>query len=48
MGSVIERHGDLGLPERLLFRTWKAQPRVAVAKSQPRGPAWFNPVLKAA
>ena len=48
MGSVIERHGNLGFPERVLFRTWKAQPRVAVVKSEQRAPAWFNPVLKAA
>ena len=30
MGSVIERHGNLGTPERILFRTWKGRPRVRI------------------
>lgn len=49
MGSVIERHGNLGTPERVLFRTWKARPRM---RSHPlpeqRAPGRFTPVLKAA
>ena len=48
MGSVIERHANLGTPERVLFRTWKARPRVRVEKPQPRAPGWFRPVLQAA
>jgi hypothetical protein len=46
MGAVIERHGDLGAPERMLFRTWKARPRVRVEDgAEPRRAAWFRPVL---
>ena len=49
MGSVIERHGNLGTPERVLFRTWKARPRVRpVALPDQRAPGRFTPVLKAA
>jgi hypothetical protein len=48
MGSVIERHGNLGTPERILFRTWKARPRVRAEQPQQRASAWFTPVLKAA
>lgn len=48
MGSVIYRHGNLGTPERVLFRTWKARPRLHVEQAQQRGPAWFKPVFQAA
>ena len=48
MGAVIERHGDLGTPERILFRTWKGRPRVRVDAPQPRRPVWFNPVFRTA
>lgn len=46
MGSVIERHGNLGTPERILFRTWKGRIRVRPEKAQQRTSAWFTPVLK--
>lgn len=49
MGAVIERHGALGAPERVLFRTWKAKPRVrSVAPPEPRARGRFTPVLGAA
>jgi hypothetical protein len=48
MTSVIERHGNLGTPERVLLRTWKKAPPVRVKKVQQRSPSWFTPVLKAA
>lgn len=49
MGAVIERHGNLGSPERLLFRPWKAQPRLpAPGGEQQRALPWFRPVLQAA
>jgi len=48
MGSVIERHGNLGTPERILFRTWKARPRIRTEKVQPRPSGWFTPVFKTA
>lgn len=49
MGSVIERHGNLGTPERVLFRTWKARPRLPPTRAlEPRGPGRFTPVLKVA
>jgi len=46
MGSVIERHANLGTPERVLFRTWKGRPRVRVERVEPRPPRWFTPVLR--
>jgi hypothetical protein len=48
MGAVIERHGHLGTPERVLFRAWKSRPRIQLAKPQQRAPTWFKPVLRAA
>ena len=48
MGAVIERHGHLGTPERVLFRAWKSRPRIQLAKPQQRAPTWFKPVLGAA
>lgn len=48
MGAVIERHGDLGTPERILFRTWKARPRVRVEPAQRRGAARFSAIFRAA
>ena len=48
MGAVIERHGNLGTPERILFRTWKGRPRLRVDTAQPRAPAKFNSIFKAA
>ena len=48
MGSVIERHGNLGTPERVLFRTWKARPRVRLPQETPYRPAQFKPLYKAA
>ena len=48
MGSVIERHGDLGTPERVLFRTWKHRPRVRLPAAAPSRPIAFRPVLQPA
>lgn len=48
MGAVIERHGNLGTPERLLFRAWKAHPRLPAPNGEQRALPWFRPVLKAA
>ena len=48
MGAVIERHGDLGTPERILFRTWRARPRVRVEAPEQRGPTWFKPIFRTA
>jgi hypothetical protein len=49
MGSVIERHANLGTPERVLFRTWKARPRLRLAPAaEQRTFGRFTPVLKAA
>jgi hypothetical protein len=47
MGAVIERHGNLGTPERLLFRPWKAQLRLPALDREQRALPWFRPVLKA-
>ena len=48
MGAVIERHGDLGTPERILFRTWKGKPRVRVDTPQSRGASWFGSGMRSA
>ena len=48
MGSVIERHGNLGTPERVLLRTWKKAPKIRVAQTQQSRPGWFKPVFQAA
>lgn len=48
MGAVIARHGNLGTPERMLFRPWKAEPRLPAPKGEQRVLPWFRPVLKAA
>lgn len=48
MGSVIERHGNLGTPERVLLRTWKKPTKIRIDQTQQRGPAGFRPVLRAA
>ena len=49
MGAVIERHGDLGTPERILFRPWKGQPARARRRTpQSRGSTWFNAVFRRA
>ncbi|HYC47547.1 MAG TPA: hypothetical protein VED01_18890 [Burkholderiales bacterium] len=45
MGSVIERHGNLGTPERVLFRTWKGRPRVRLPEAAPPQVTTFRPVL---
>jgi hypothetical protein len=45
MGSVIERHGDLGMPERVLLRTWKRSAPAMVQNVRTKVPAWFKPVL---
>jgi hypothetical protein len=33
MAAVIERHGSLGRTERMLFRTWKRQPRIRLPEA---------------
>ena len=48
MGSVIERHGDLAAPERILLRTWKRGARCFSDQPRQRGAGWFKPVLRAA
>jgi hypothetical protein len=48
MTSVIERHGDLATPERVLLRTWKRRAHRAVAEPQRRTAKGFNPVLRSA
>jgi hypothetical protein len=48
MGSVIERHGDLAAPERILLRTWKRGAHRMVDRPRQRAAGWFKPVLRAA
>lgn len=48
MGAVIERHGDLGTPERILFRTWKARPRVRIDSAPRWGRMRFSPIFRPA
>jgi len=48
MTSVIERHGDLAAPERVLLRTWKRRARRAVLQPQRRAVSGFNPMLRSA
>jgi hypothetical protein len=48
MGSVIERHGDLAAPERMLLRTWQRGARRVSEQPRQRGSAWFKPALRAA
>jgi hypothetical protein len=48
MGSVIERHGNLGTPERVVLRAWKKAPKIRIEQARQRGPASFTPVLRAA
>lgn len=46
MSAVIERHGDLRMPERVLLRTWRRSPRLPLQEAQRRFPTTFRPVLK--
>jgi len=46
MSAVIERHANLGTPERILFRTWKGRPRVRLATPTPSQSLAFRPVLQ--
>lgn len=48
MRSVIERRGDVGTPERLLFRGWTRRPRVRIEQAAVPAPAWFKPLFRAA
>jgi hypothetical protein len=48
MGAVIERHANLGTPERVLFRMWKGRPRVRLAAPTPPQTLAFRPVLQRA
>ena len=45
MGAVIERHGNLGVPEKVVLRTWKRGARARLEQPPKRGSAWFRPVL---
>ena len=47
MSAVIERHGDLGTPQRVMLRTWKKQAHTRVETAR-RGPMWFKPVFQPA
>jgi hypothetical protein len=40
MGAVIERHGQLGMPERVLLRTWKRAARLVVQNMHRASPSW--------
>jgi hypothetical protein len=47
--AVVQRHGALGMLERMLLSAWKAQPRVAqIQQRRPAGPSWFKPLFQAA
>ena len=46
--SVIERHGNLGTPEWIVFRTWKARPRARIEKPEQRPRAWASGGLTSA
>jgi hypothetical protein len=48
MSSVIERHGDLSMPERVVLRTWKRRAHRASVESQRRTSAGFTPMLRSA
>ena len=48
MRAVIERRGDLGTPERLLFRAWTKPPCVRIEQAANAAPAWFRPGLRVA
>jgi hypothetical protein len=49
MKSVVERHGNLGTGERVLFGAWKSRPRTTrIAQPQARVAVCFRPVLQAA
>lgn len=45
MKGVIERQARLGLPERVLFWSWKRVPRVAAVAPRQSVSKWFKPVL---
>jgi hypothetical protein len=47
--AVVERHGALGMLERMLLSAWKARPRVVqLQQRRPAGPSWFKPLFQAA
>jgi hypothetical protein len=48
MASVIERHGDLAAPERMLLRTWKRRAHRVLLQPQRRSASGFSPVLRSA
>lgn len=48
MRAVIERRGDLGLPERVLLRPWRRSPRARIEQAPAPAPNWCKPVLRAA
>lgn len=48
MRAMIERLGDLGRPERLLFRPWASRPSVRIQEAAKPAAAWFKPFFRAA
>jgi len=48
MRSMIERLGDLGRPERVLFRPWARRASVRIPETAKPAPAWFRPFFRAA
>jgi hypothetical protein len=48
IGSVIERHGDLAAPERVLLRTWKRRAHRTIEESPRPQAAWVKPALRSA
>jgi hypothetical protein len=48
IGSVIERHGDLATPERVLLRTWKRTAHRAIEEPPRRTTGWLKPALRSA
>lgn len=48
MRAVIERHGELGMPERLLLRPWKRHARLPTADVVARARPLFRPLIQAA
>jgi hypothetical protein len=49
MRRIVERHGNVGTPERILFRSWMRRPRLArIKQKRQQTPDWFKPMFKAA
>lgn len=49
MNRIIERHGSVCVPERILFKSWTRRPRPArTQNAHHQAPDWFKPVFKTA